>query len=208
MPTNTPHNVLRRVVEALDLLGIPYMVGGSMASSAHGIPRLTCGIDLVADVHLGHVPFLVAHLEREFYADGEAIEQAIAQRAPFNMIHLQSMFKVDIFPLGLRPFDQAEFARRRKERLIEELEEGIYVTTPEGIVLYKLEWYRMGGEASERQYRDALGVISQHAEGGSLDWDYLNHWARVLGVHDLLERARREALDDVDAAPASPTTRV
>lgn len=200
----SPYDVLLRVVEILDMLGIPYMVGGSFASSVHGIPRMTYDADLVAEIGLEHVAVLVANLQDEFYVDAEMIREAIQRQSPFNVIHLQSMFKVDVFPLKTRAFDQVEFARRRKERLLEDREEKVYVTTPEGIILSKLEWYRMGGEMSERQYRDVLGVIRQQNESRTLDWGYLTHWARELGLEDLLERAREDALGDM-GTPSAPS---
>ena len=181
MTMTSPYDVLLRVVETLDTLDIPYMVAGSFASSVHGVPRMTYDADMVAEIRLDHVVPLVANLQDEFYVDGE-------------------MIKVDVFLLKPRIFDQIEFARRRREGLLEDREEKVYVTTPEGIILSKLEWYRMGGEVSGRQYRDVLGVIREQSESGSLDWSYLTHWAGQLGVDDLLERARGDALDELGTA--------
>lgn len=200
MMTASPYNVLLRVVETLDTLDIPYMVAGSFASSVHGVPRMTYDADMVAEIRLDHVVPLVANLQDEFYVDGEMIREAIRRRSSFNVIHLQSMFKVDVFLLKPRIFDQIEFARRRREGLLEGQEEKVYVTTPEGIILSKLEWYRMGGEVSGRQYRDVLGVIREQSESGALDWSYLTHWAGQLDVDDLLERARGDALDELGTA--------
>jgi hypothetical protein len=67
----------------------------------------------------------------------------------------------------------------------------LFVDTAEHTVLGKLEWYRRGGEVSERQWRDVLGVL--RVRGDSLDQARLDTWALRLGVVDLLERARREA---------------
>jgi len=194
MTIASPYDILLRVVKVLDRLGIPYMVSGSFASSIHGVPRMTYDADLVAEIRLDHVAPLVAGLKDEFYVDAEMIREAIAQGSSFNIIHLESVFKVDFFLPKTRAFDQTEFARRRKERLLEDREEEVYVTTPEGIILSKLEWYRMGGEASEQQYRDVLGVIREQSEAEGLDWGYLTYWARELGIEDLLEKARQDAL--------------
>ena len=204
MTTASPYDVLLRVVETLDMLGIPYMVVGSFASSVHGVPRMTYDADLVAEIQLDHVTPLVAALKDEFYVDGEMIREAITRPSSFNVIHLQSMFKVDFFLLKARDFDQTEFARRQKERLLEDREEEVYVTTPEGIILCKLEWYRMGGEVSERQYRDVLGVIREQSESGALDWGYLSRWARELDVADVLQRARQDALGSM-GTPSDPS---
>jgi len=70
-------------------------------------------------------------------------------------------------------------------------EESVYIVSPEDIILAKLEWYRLGGEVSDRQWRDVLGVLKTRA--GELDLDYLRKWAGELKVNDLLERALDEA---------------
>ena len=61
----------------------------------------------------------------------------------------------------------------------------------EDTVLRKLQWYRTGGEVSDRQWRDVLGVMV--ANRGGLDQRYLDTWAKRLQVEDLLRRAEREA---------------
>jgi hypothetical protein len=63
--------------------------------------------------------------------------------------------------------------------------------SPEDTVLAKLEWYRLGGEVSERQWRDVLGVL--RARGSQLDLEYMRKWAGELHVGDLLERGLQEA---------------
>ncbi len=63
----------------------------------------------------------------------------------------------------------------------------VSVASAEDTLLAKLEWYRMGGEVSERQWRDVLGALKVQA--GALDLEYLHRWASELGVDDLLERA-------------------
>jgi hypothetical protein len=67
------------------------------------------------------------------------------------------------------------------------------LATAEDVVLGKLEWYRLGNEISERQWRDAIGVLQ--VQKGTLDREYLEHWARELGLGDLLARALRDAGD-------------
>lgn len=179
------------VCRALEQLGIRYAVGGSLASSLHGMMRSTLDVDIVADMRLEHIAPLVAALSKEFYADEEMMRRAIDHHRSFNLIHYETAFKVDIFIRKPRPFDRMELERRRTAIIATEPEESVYLVSPEDIVLAKLEWYRLGGEISDQQWRDVLGVLKVRA--GELDLDYLRTWAGELHVGDLLERALREA---------------
>jgi hypothetical protein len=94
--------VTTRVARALEELGVAYFVGGSLASSFHGIPRASQDADLVADLRAEHVGPLTELLHGEFYIDDERVRDAIRRRASFNVIHLQTLFKVDVFVLWYR----------------------------------------------------------------------------------------------------------
>jgi hypothetical protein len=179
------------VTHALEQIGIPYALGGSLASSLHGVMRSTLDADILTDMRLEHIPALVASLSNEFYADDEMMEDAIHHRSSFNLIHYETAFKVDIFIRKLRSFDQMQLARREKSVIATDPEESVYVVSPEDIVLAKLEWYRLGGEVSDRQWRDILGVLKTRS--GGLDLEYLRKWAVELKVSDLFERALKEA---------------
>jgi hypothetical protein len=178
------------VTQTLERIGIPYAVGGSFASSLHGVMRSTLDVDIVADMRLEHIQPLVAALSKEFYADDEMMKGAIEHHSSFNLIHYETAFKVDIFIRKTRAFDQMQLERRRESIITTDPEERVYVTSPEDTILAKLEWYRMGGEVSDRQWRDILGVFKTRA--GELDLDYLRKWAKELKVTDLLERALKE----------------
>ena len=172
---------------ALEQIGIPYAVGGSLASSLHGVMRSTLDVDIVTDMRLEHLPALVAALSKDFYADDEMMKDAIQHHSNFNLIHYETAFKVDIFIRKLRAFDQMQLARRKKAVIATDPDQSVYVISPEDTILSKLEWYRMGGEVSDRQWRDVLGVMKTQAV--TLDRDYLREWAKELKVADLLERA-------------------
>lgn len=182
------------VTQTLEQMGVPYAVGGSLASSLHGVMRSTLDVDIVADLRLEHIPPLVAALSKEFYADDEMMRGAIKHHSSFNLIHYETAFKVDIFIRKLRAFDQMQLERRRTSVIATDPEQSVYVVSPEDIILSKLEWYRMGGEVSDRQWRDILGVLKVRA--GELELDYLRKWAGELKVGDLLERALKEAGGD------------
>lgn len=179
------------VVDAIESLGIPYAIGGSFASALHGVMRATMDVDLVAELRLEHVEPLVQELGDAFYADAEMIRDAVRRYGSFNLIHLDTVFKVDIFVARPRAFDHSQLARRQLVLLSTDPERYAYVASAEDIVLAKLEWYRAGGEVSERQWRDVLGVFKTQERG--LDEDYLRRMAAELGVTDLLTRAFEEA---------------
>lgn len=180
------------VADALEDLGVPYAIGGSFASALHGVMRATMDADLVADLRQEDLAPFVQALGGLFYANAEMMREAIGQHRSFNLIHLESMFKVDVFVARPRDFDRAQLARRQLHLLSEDPERRAYVASAEDTVLAKLEWYRMGGEVSDRQWRDALGVLK--VQGLRLDLAYMRHMAAGLGVKDLLERALEESI--------------
>jgi hypothetical protein len=180
-----------RVTAALDQLGVPYVIGGSVASIVHGEIRTTMDADLVADVRIEHIHPLMDLLADEFYVVEDAIRQAILARRSFNLIHRQSMFKVDIFLPKRRPFDRAQLNRRLERVVARDPDRTAWVATAEDTVLAKLEWYEMGGRVSDRQWRDVLGVLK--ARGAELDLSYMRQSAVSLNLSALLERALRDA---------------
>ena len=160
-----------RVVEALESLGISYFIGGSFASAVHGVLRATLDADLVADLHLEHAEPLARALADAFYVNADAIRDAVRHRDSFNVVHLETMFKVDVFVLKDRPFDQSELARRSAQVIASDPERTAYVASAEDTILAKLEWYRMGGGVSQRQWQDVLRILKVQA--GRLDLNCL-----------------------------------
>jgi len=186
-----PLAVMILVIDAFDNLGVQYLIGASLASALHGTARSTLDIDLVADLHSEQVMPLVEALQKDFYIDDRMITDAIQRQSSFNLIHLATLFKVDVFIPKHRPFEQVQFQRRQLQLVANDPERKAYVTTPEDIILAKLEWYRLGGEVSDHQWSDIQGVLKVQA--GRLDLNYLRQWAAELGVTDLLEKALQEA---------------
>lgn len=186
-----PIRVVLKVTSAFDQLGIPYLIGGSLASAVHGIIRSTMDGDLVADMKPEQVLRLTEILQDEFYIDSDMIFDAIVRRGSFNLIHLETMFKVDVFVLKDRPFDRNEMDRRILQVVGDSPDVQAFFSTAEDIILAKLEWYRSGGETSERQWRDIIGVIGLQSD--RLDFPYLKNWAIRLGVDDLLQRSMHES---------------
>ena len=123
------------VIEALESLGVPYVIGGSLASSVHGVLRSTMDADLVADLTVAHAQPLAVALEDVFYADLETMREAIRSRASFNVIHLETAFKVDIFVAGRRAFERSQLARRQLRQIHHDPSVSAYVNSPEDAIL-------------------------------------------------------------------------
>jgi hypothetical protein len=183
---------LEAVVRAFDALGIRYQIGGSIASSAYGIARATLDVDLVADISENQIRPFIDLIGDGYYVDGDRVRGAVAARSSFNIIHLESMIKVDVFILKPHPYDQAAFGRARLEKLEEgESSRQHFVASPEDVILTKLEWYRQGGCTSERQWNDVLGVLK--VQQSALDLEYLRRWAEELDLVPLLAHAWTDA---------------
>jgi hypothetical protein len=183
------------IVGALEQLSVSYYIGGSVASSAHGLPRTTLDVDLVADLRPAHVEDLVRTLRDGYYLDAETIREATNQSSTFNVIHLATMLKVDVFVLGADDYDRTALGRGCKAAIGSAGEEGEFVVaSPEDIILLKLRWYRMGNEVAHQQWSDAVGVLK--VQGDALDAGYLSKWADYLEVADLLKRALEDAGQD------------
>ena len=191
MSLEEPIEVSVEVAQMLEALGIEYLVGGSFASSLHGHPRSTQDIDFVADVKPEHVTPLVAALRQRFYFDEPAIHEAVSRRSSFNVIHLRTLFKVDVFVAGNDLPTRRELMRRQVYTLDIDPPEDIVVASPEDIVVQKLHWYRLGDHVSERQWLDALNVLE--VRGSELDHDYMRDLATHMGVADLLRRILTQA---------------
>ena len=188
----TPEEAFKVVLEVariLEELGVPYAVGGSLASSLWGIPRSTQDADLVADLRSQHVQSFVAGVEGAFYVSPERVHHAVGRRSSFNLIHLKTGLKVDVFLFKGDLQSLQEMSRRR----IFPLTSGdrLPVASPEDIVLQKLRWYRLGSGISDRQWNDILGVLK--VQRRSLDLPYLKEWAERIEVEDLLEKALQDA---------------
>lgn len=189
---NEPIEVTLRVTSVLEKLGIPYLIGGSLASALHGMIRTTQDSDIITQMRMEHVQPFVSSLQDDFFIDEEMIAGAIQSNSSFNIIHRDTMFKVDIFIPRPRPFQQSQLARAQRQVFELETQMSANFGSAEDTILSKLEWYRLGGEMSERQWRDILGILKTRE--GDLDLEYLKKWAKDLKVTDLLERALRELI--------------
>ena len=175
------------VASALQRCGIRYSIGGSMASTLQGEPRATLDIDVLVDLSVAMVPALLDALGSDFYAEADSLQRAALTRGSVNVYHRPTSVKVDLFVAGDSVLDQSQLERR----VAVDLATGqVFVHTAEDILLQKLHWYRLGGEVSDRQWRDILGVL--RVQGRRLDLAFLKAMAQRAGVADLLTKALAE----------------
>jgi hypothetical protein len=159
----------------------------------------------VAEIAPSDVEPLASDLAAEFYVDPAMIRDAIRRRACFNVVHLATMFKADVFIGRDDAWSREEMARARTEEIdTPDSRVAVRFASPEDILLHKLVWYQLGDQVSVRQWGDILGVIQVQAD--SLDVAYLRSWAPALGVSDLFARAWPEAAPEAPDAshPSGP----
>ena len=177
---------LEPVAKALQFMDVCFYVGGSVASSYHGASRSTLDVDLVADLKRKNVDLLVEKLQNEYYVSSSAIIDAIERCSCFNLIHLSSSFKVDVFIFKNRDFDKASMTRAKLGKVDSQSEFEVPIASPEDTILSKLEWFRLGNEVSERQWDDVVRVMK--VLGDHANHEYLTRTAANLNVADLLQK--------------------
>ena len=190
MSTQQPIEALQIVADCLTSLGIEFYIGGSIASTFYGQPRATIDVDIVADVGSHQVQRLEQMLSAEFYADASMMHDAIVRKASFNLIHMPTSYKIDVFIPKKRPFDNSVISRTIHAIAFEDDNRKYNFASAEDTILSKLEWYREGGETSQRQLRDVIGVMKVQYK--KLDLKYMRKWASELNVSELLEQAWAE----------------
>jgi hypothetical protein len=183
--------IIERLTDVLDSLGICYAIGGSVASSLYGTVRFTRDADITVQSFSPFAGRLYELLKDEFYVSREAMEEALRSHGSFNVIHFETAFKIDLFIQGPGEFEGRLLDRRHVLRLSDMSPRDVCVVSPEDIILLKLRWFRDTGGTSERQWSDVLGVLA--VQGKSLDFVYLTDSARKLGLEELLSRAMAEA---------------
>ena len=191
MSTPEVLTAIEPVLEALESLEVGHYVSGSVAGMAYGHLRATADVDLVAALTPENVSALTERLSGRYYFEEKTIREAAASRGSFNLIHLETMMKVDVFVSGGGVHDHQAMARRRLDRFPGDPSRQVHFVSPEDLILAKLRWFKDGGEVSEQQYRDVLGVLQ--VQGEALEMDYLRQWADTLGLSELLDRAVKDA---------------
>ena len=179
-------DALSPVVAAFRALGVRHFVGGSVASSFHGATRTTMDVDVVCELTEEQIPSFVELFDHSFYISEPTVRDAVRRKSCFNLIHMPTSFKVDVFVSRGRPFDTESIQRATAERLGESRTVDVPIASAEDVIISKLEWYRLTDETSERQWDDVSRLV--RLLGDAADIDYLNRAARSVGVADLLAR--------------------
>ncbi len=171
-----PSELLARLTASLARLGVPYLVTGSMASTAYGEPRFTHDIDVVVDSSADRVHDFCAEFPApEFYCWEPAVVDAVRRRFQFNIIHLESGFKVDVILATDSAFDRSRLARARSLAAVGTV---VSFASPEDVIIKKLQYFQEGG--SEKHLRDIAGVLKVQA--ARIDLGYIADWAARLGL--------------------------
>lgn len=174
--------VLRDITGRLEAAGIAYMLTGSMAMNYYAEPRMTRDIDLVVALQPGDAARVRELFGRDYYLPEGDLDRAIASAGMFNIVHLESIVKVDFIVRKNEPYRQAEFSRRV---LLELPGFHVWTASREDLILSKLVWAKDSG--SELQLRDVKNLLA-----GETDRKYLEEWAGHLTVAGLL----KECLDE------------
>ena len=189
-----PNELARALAElatALDALGVTWAIGGSLASAAHGEPRSTNDVDIIALLDERTAVELTKLLSRDFHADPDVALEAVRKRGSFNVIDTRSFIKIDVFVPGGGPLGARQLERRRSLEIFPGVP-ALPILGPEDTILQKLRWFRLGGEVSERQWRDIVSVLQ--TMGAELDDAYLESVATSADLVALLHRARAASL--------------
>jgi len=176
---------LQKLIRLIEAAGIPYAVCGSLSSSLYGQPRATNDADIIIAPTKEQLDKLLKSLETGYYISNEAAFDAMKIHSMFNVIDNELGWKADLIFRKDTPHQLSEFNRRIRANLM-----GIdlWILSPEDVILSKLDWSKESG--SEMQSRDVFGIMK--LQWGNLDWDYLNHWAKELGIEKKLESVKDE----------------
>ncbi len=182
---NEQQELLAFVIAKLEMFNIPYMITGSVASSAYGTPRATNDMDIVISAEESALRDFVLSFDDRYYAEVSMALDALRSRSMFNIIDTATGWKVDFIIEKKTAFSQSALNRRQKVNVLNAVP--AYSVSPEDLILIKLYWARISD--SERQLRDAFGIV---ALSDVLDVEYLKNWARELNIVDSLNDLLRE----------------
>lgn len=169
--------ILKDVSEKLIDNDIPFMVTGSMAMNFYIEPRMTRDIDIVVLLKKENIPKIMEIFSAEYYIDDYSIEQAIKYNKMFNIVHNDTIVKIDFIIRKQSAYRVLEFERRK---LVTIMDFQTYVVSIEDLILSKLEW--MKSSQSEMQRKDILNLLSVDYEK-----DYLLKNGELLGLSNLLQ---------------------
>jgi hypothetical protein len=174
--------------------GIPHVLGGSLASSAWGQMRQTNDADFGALLTLETLEGFLTAFTDPYYVGRLEAEEALASEAPYRTVqimHMDEVFKIDLFVIGGDEYSRSEIARSRRIEIVPGKE--VPFAAPENIVVQKLRWFDLGSRVSDRQWNDIVQVLE--VQRGHLDMEYLRRWTAHFGLEDLLDEAIDQTLE-------------
>lgn len=173
------NDVLGDFTKRLEKIGIEYMLVGSMALVHYAIPRATVDIDIVVNLEPEDLDKFITEFETDHYIPVGSARNAARQKGMFNILNQQTVLKIDCIVLKKDEFELNAFSRRQKVDYAGDFE--VWIITKEDLILSKLNWAQKSG--SERQMLDVASIIRN-----GFDKDYVESWAKKLGVEDLLHK--------------------
>jgi len=183
--------ILAEIIGTFERLDIPYVVGGSFASSVWGHPRQTRDIDVNLWLEHGHVERLVTSFQADYLISDAEIERTLHESEEyrsFQILHIETLFKVDAFVPHHSRFAESVLAGARRVQIVPGLEANCM--SPEDVIIHKLRWFELGNRVSDRQWNDIVQVLDIQRE--QLKIDYLLKWSDHFGLKDLFLEAMRE----------------
>jgi len=182
----TLEDLVRRLVEALDESGIPYVLVGSLSASFYGVSRGTQDADVVVSCPGSRIKDLVESLGDEFERDPQLAFETVTATQKTLLRVKQTGFQIEVFFLSDDEHDQERFARRQ---LVPAFGRKAYILSLEDVLVTKLRWLHLAGRTKDQEdIRAVLGIQSDR-----VDWAYVESWCDRHGTRELLERLRRES---------------
>jgi len=170
-------SVLKDFTERLEKLGIKYMLTGSMAMIVYAMMRMTNDIDIVMELSYPDADRIIKEFGDDFYIPQGRVRDAISRKFMFNLLHQETLVKIDCVLRKEDEFQRIAFSNRRR---ITFTDFDIWTISRDDLILSKLNWAKIS--RSEMQMRDVAGIIRN-----GYDKEYVEKWAEKLGVIDLLE---------------------
>ena len=178
----------QRLLRPLNAAGVRYMVTGGLAAIVYGEPRLTNDVDIVVQLAPSDAArFLDAFVTSEYYLPPrEVVEEEAGRRAfgHFNIIHLESALRADIYCVGDDPFGAWALDHRHA---IEIAGEKMWLAPVEYVIVQKLRYYRESG--SERHLRDIAAM--RRISGDLIDLSVIEGWVTRLALEPEWAKALR-----------------
>lgn len=176
----TELEILKLVCQSLEHANIPYMLTGSFAANFYAVPRMTRDIDIVIEILEPDMDKFLQAFEKDFYVDRNSIAEAVKYQRMFNIIHQNTVFKVDFIILKNSSYRHTEFQRKRQ---VSFNDAQIWIVSPEDLIVSKLFWAK--DSLSEMQLKDVKNLLRTLK---NLDTEYIQQWVQTLHLEPVYEK--------------------